>query len=88
MNIVAIPIIYFFYPEVATRSLEEINLLFTSDSLFVKANMREYNRRIDAAGGSIPVAARKLLAEVDGFSPSTPEDVSSAEKRGDNKEYN
>ncbi|KAI1155358.1 general substrate transporter [Nemania diffusa] len=88
LNIVAIPIIYFFYPEVATRSLEEINLLFTSDSLFVKANMREYNRRIDAAGGSIPVAARKLLAEVDGFSPSTPEDVSSAEKRGDNKEYN
>lgn len=87
LNIVAMPIIYFFYPEVAKRSLEEINLLFTSDSLFVKANMREYDRRIDAAGGSIAVAARKLLSEVDGYSTSSPGDVSSVEKRGDLEEY-
>lgn len=66
MNFVAMPIIYFFYPEVAKRSLEEINLLFTSDSLFVSKNMHEYRRRIDEAGGDIAVAARRLLDEVDG----------------------
>ncbi|KAI1293107.1 general substrate transporter [Xylaria venustula] len=87
LNIVAMPIIYFFYPEVAKRSLEEINLLFTSDSVFVKANMREYDRRIDAAGGSISIAARKLLSEVDGYSTSSPEISGDIEKRGDHKEY-
>ncbi len=49
--------------------------------------MREYDRRIDAAGGSIPVAARKLLSEVDGYSTSSPEHVSDVEKRGDLEEY-
>ncbi|KAI0517565.1 general substrate transporter [Xylaria bambusicola] len=81
LNIVAIPIIYLFYPEVAKRSLEEINLLFTSDSLFVKANMREYDRRINAAEGSIPVAARNLLSEVDNYGSSSL-DVGDLEKEG------
>lgn len=66
MNIVAMPIVYFFYPEVAKRSLEEVNLLFTSDSLLVSKNMYEYQRRIDEAGGDVAVAARRLLDEVDG----------------------
>lgn len=70
LNVVAIPLVYFFYPEVAKRSLEEIDLLFTSDSLFVKENMKEYNRRVDEAGGNIAVAARRLLDEVDG-NPTT-----------------
>jgi hypothetical protein len=87
LNIVAIPLIYFFYPEVAKRSLEEINLLFTSDTLFVKANMREYDRRIDAASGSIAVAARNLLAEVDGHSTSYTQDISDVEKRGDSQSF-
>ncbi|KAI0426209.1 general substrate transporter [Xylaria sp. FL1042] len=87
LNIVAMPIIYFFYPEVAKRSLEEINLLFTSDSLFVKANMREYDRRVNATGGSIPVASRKLLSEVDGFGTSSPRDVSDVEKHVDHGGY-
>ncbi|KAI0408919.1 general substrate transporter [Xylaria palmicola] len=87
LNIVAMPIIYFFYPEVAKRSLEEINLLFTSDSLSVKANMREYDRRINAAGGSVPAAARQLLLEVDGYSISPP-DMSDVEQRGNIKEHN
>lgn len=65
MNIVAIPIVHLFYPEVARRSLEEINLLFTSNSLLASRNMDEYHRRIDEAGGSVAVAARHLLAEVD-----------------------
>ncbi|KAJ3566198.1 hypothetical protein NPX13_g7228 [Xylaria arbuscula] len=82
LNIVAMPIIYFFYPEVAKKSLEEINLLFTSDSLFVEANIREYNRRIDAANGNIAVAARNLLSEVDNYSSSSL-DMKDVEKRGD-----
>ncbi|KAI1365892.1 general substrate transporter [Xylaria arbuscula] len=82
LNIVAMPIIYFFYPEVAKKSLEEINLLFTSDSLFVEATIREYNRRIDAANGNIAVAARNLLSEVDNYSSSSL-DMKDVEKRGD-----
>lgn len=66
MNIVVIPIIHFFYPETAGRSLEEIDLLFTSDSPFVSKNMAEYDRRVAEAGGNIAVAARNLLDEVDG----------------------
>lgn len=42
MNIIAIPVIWFLYPEVAGRSLEEINLVFTSESLLVSKNMVGY----------------------------------------------
>ena len=42
MNILGMPIIYFFYPETAKRSLEEVDLLFTSDSLLVRKNMQEH----------------------------------------------
>lgn len=66
MNFVVMPIIHFFYPETAGRSLEEVDLLFASDSLLVSKNMAEYNRRVADAGGNIAVAARKLLDEVDG----------------------
>ena len=88
MNIVASPIIWFFYPETANRSLEEINLIFTSDSLLVSKNMAEYDRRVAAADGNIAVAARKLLDEVNGESHLDPRRVSIAsvhmdqEKRG------
>lgn len=66
MNIVAAPIIYLFYPEVAGKSLEEINLLFTSESAFAKKNTDEYYRRVSEAGGNVAVAARRLLDEIDG----------------------
>jgi len=84
MNIVVMPIIHFFYVETAGRSLEEINLLFTSDSPFVKKNMEEYHRRIAAAGGNVAVAARQLLDEVDGEAHLDPRRVSvaSVEKNG------
>lgn len=59
------PIIWFFYPEVSGRTLEEINLLFTSDSLLVSSNMKEYHRRLDEAGGNFAVAGRRLINEVD-----------------------
>lgn len=71
LNILAFPIIWLGYPEVAGRSLEEVSLLFTSDSIFVGKNMKEYNRRVDEAGGNVAVAVRRLLDEVDGESSPT-----------------
>ena len=44
-NVLAMPIIWFAYPEPAGRSLAEVNLLFASDSVLVGANMREHHRR-------------------------------------------
>ena len=67
MNAVSAPIIYLFYPEVASKTLEEVNLLFTSESLLVKKNMAAYHARLDAANGNVAVAARKLFDEVDGL---------------------
>lgn len=68
MNFVCMPVVHLFYPETAGRSLEEVDLLFTSDSPFVTKNMAEYDRRITEASGSVVVAARKLLDEVNGES--------------------
>lgn len=76
MNLVVMPIIHLFYPETAGRSLEEVNLLFTSDSPFVSKNMAEYNRRLAEAGGNVAVAARRLLDEVDGETNLDPRRVS------------
>ncbi len=72
MNIVAMPIVWFLYPEVAKRSLEEMNLLFTSDSLLVSENMKAYHQRIEDAGGDVAVASRRLLDEVEGIDEETP----------------
>ena len=76
MNVVVMPIIHFFYPETAGRSLEEVDLLFASDSLLVSKNMAEYDRRVAEAGGNIAVAARRLLDEVDGHDNLDPRRVS------------
>ena len=62
---VAIPAVYFIYPEVCGRSLEEVNLLFTSSSILVRANEAEYHKRLAEAGGHVSVAERRLLDEVD-----------------------
>lgn len=69
MNAVSTPVIYLFYPEVANKSLEEVNLLFTSDSLLVGKNMAAYHARLDAANGNVAVAARRLFEEVDSHEP-------------------
>lgn len=66
MNIVAAPIIWFIFPEVAGKTLEEVNLLFTADSLLASQNMKEYYRRLDEAGGNPVAAERRLFDEVDG----------------------
>ena len=39
--------------------------MFASDSILVSKNMAEYQRMVDAAGGSVALAARRLLNEVD-----------------------
>jgi len=83
MNIVAMPLVWFFYPEVAGRSLEEVNLLFTSESLLVSKNMKEYHRRVDEAGGNVAVAARRLLDEVDGTTHLDPWRVVAVEDEKD-----
>lgn len=69
-------IIYFFYPKTVGRSLEEVDLLFASDSLLVSKNIAEYNRRVAEAGSNITVATRKLLDEVDGEDKLDPRRVS------------
>ena len=50
-NIISMPIVWFIYPEPANKTLEEVNLLFTSDSPLVSKNLAEYRRRVDEAGG-------------------------------------
>ncbi|SMQ46756.1 unnamed protein product [Zymoseptoria tritici ST99CH_1A5] len=67
MNVIATPIIYFLYPEVANKSLEEINLLFINDNLLVSKNMASYEARLQEAGGDLVLASKRLFAEVDGY---------------------
>ena len=76
MNFVVIPIIHFFYPETIGRSLEEVDLLFASDSPLVSKNIAEYNRRITEASSNIAVATRRLLNKVDGENNLDPKRVS------------
>ena len=64
-NIIAMPIVWFIYPEPANKTLEEVNILFTSDSLLVSKNMAEYSRLVNEAGRNIAVAERRLLDSVD-----------------------
>lgn len=83
LNIVASPNMYFFYPETANRSPEEMNLIFTSESWLVSENMREYDRRIVAAGGNVAVAARALLDEVDGETHLDPRRIIAGDEEGE-----
>ena len=76
MNFVVMPIIHFFFPETARRSLEEVDLLFADDSLLVSKNMAEHDRRVAEAGGNVAVAARRLLDEVNGETHLDPRRVS------------
>lgn len=85
MNIVAFPIIYLLYPETANRSLEEINLLFTSKSPLVKKNMQAYAARLEAAGGDLALAERKLMDEVNGIEMAA--DLSSETSEIDEKGF-
>ncbi len=65
ISTVSLPIVWLIYPEVSGRSLEEVNLLFTSSSFLVGPNMKEYHRLVDEAGGNFAVAERRLFDSVD-----------------------
>jgi sugar porter (SP) family MFS transporter len=64
LNAACLPLTYFFLPETANRSLEEINLLFTLNNPFVSKNEAAYRKRIEEAGGNVAVAERRLLDSV------------------------
>ncbi|KAK5271443.1 hypothetical protein LTR99_001401 [Exophiala xenobiotica] len=85
MNLVCMPLVWFFYVETAGCSLEEINLLFAHDSILASKNMAEYKRRVAEAGGNKAVAARRLLDEVDGLTELDPARVIPLEVATDNK---
>lgn len=64
LNAACLPLTYFFLPETANRSLEEINLLFTLKNPLVSKNEAAYRKRIEEAGGNVAVAERRLLDSV------------------------
>lgn len=66
MNIVVFPIVWLIYPEVAGKSLEDVSLLFASDSILASENVKEYHRLKSEAGGNIALAVSNLLSEVEG----------------------
>lgn len=64
-NVAALPLVYFFFPETANRSLEEVNLLFSMDNPLVSVNEAEYEKMLAEANGNAAVAERRLLDIVD-----------------------
>jgi MFS family permease len=64
-NVVALPLVYFFFPETANRSLEEVNLLFSLDNPLEYKNEAEYQRMLFEANGNAAVAERRLLDSID-----------------------
>jgi hypothetical protein len=56
-NILAMPVIRLIYPEVAGKTLEEVNRLFASNSIFAFENAKEYQRMLDDAGGNLTLAS-------------------------------
>ena len=63
-NFCSLPLVYLFFPETRGRSLESINLLFSSNSPLVSQNEREYQRLLDEAGGNVAVAERRLMEDL------------------------
>jgi sugar porter (SP) family MFS transporter len=67
LNLVWIPIIYFFYPETKDRSLESIEALFSSSSPFYSAmerSYREYGDVIALKGGREEVERRVSVISI------------------------
>jgi len=64
-NVACLPLVYFFFPETNGRTLEEINLLFTSESPLVLANENAFADRLIQAGGGVTEAERQLAAELE-----------------------
>jgi hypothetical protein len=64
-NFCSLPLVFFFFPETKGRSLEEINLPFSSSSPLVSENEKEYRKMLDEAGGNVAVAERRMVEEMD-----------------------
>jgi hypothetical protein len=72
-NILAIPVIWLFYPEVAGKTLEEANFLFASNSIFASENVKECQRLLDDARGNLAPTSRRLLESVEAEFPDNEE---------------
>jgi hypothetical protein len=59
------PVIWLIYPEVAGKTLEEVNLLFASNSILASENIKEYQPMLSDAGGNLVLASRRLMESVD-----------------------
>jgi hypothetical protein len=64
-NILAMPVIWLLYPEVAANTLEEVNLLFASNPIFASENVKECQRMLDGAGGNVAPASCRLMESVE-----------------------
>jgi hypothetical protein len=72
-NILAMPVIWLIYPEVAGKTLEDVNLLFASNSILASENVKEYQSMLDEARGNLAVASRRLMDSVDSEFPEDEE---------------
>lgn len=61
VNFLSIPLVWAFYPETANRTLEEVDLLFASDSLFVWDNEKVFAER---KGESDKIVVEKRPSEM------------------------
>lgn len=51
LNFCFIPLVYWFYPETARLSLEQIDVLFTGDKVLLHAPKEDLERKIVVGGG-------------------------------------
>lgn len=85
-NFASLPLVFLYFPETLGRSLEEVNLLFAAPSPYVRANEKEYSRRLGEVHGDVTVAERILLEEIENqdgqHGSASDEELSMSVKKG------